>query len=272
MGADAWAYAAFIQVKIAETAIQLRDSGQLGNCEVAMTKLGKICQLGSAEMQIKNANQGLFDIVETTDPTVYGEPALWHHSSRAIRTLETNANARLRPKANKEVEEQRAMLEESGTLHLARELRHAPQRLAAICTDEAMLGVRSWITLNLTARVEGAENTLCVWLNSTAGLLMRLIHSNRPYLGRSGIPHELAETMPVLDVSTLDNDQREAGRKIFDDLRRRKLKGFGEIDEDEVRIELDERLWTEVLRAADTSHVTRLRKALANEPTMTTRH
>ena len=91
-GADAWAYAAFIQVRIAETAIQLRDSGQLGNCEVAMTKLGKLCQLGPAEMQIKNANQGLFDIVETMDPTVYGEPALWHHSSRAIRTLETSAN------------------------------------------------------------------------------------------------------------------------------------------------------------------------------------
>ena len=272
LGTEAWAYTTFIQGKITEAAIRLRDAGQLGNCEVTMTRLGNLCRLGPAEMQIKNENQGLFDIVETADPTVYGEPALWHHSAQAIRTLETSANARLRPKADREEEEQSAMLDEAGTLHVARELGHAPQRLAAVCTDEAMLGVRSWITLNLKTPVEGGANTLCLWLNSTAGLLMRLIHANRPYLGRSGLPHELAETMPVLDVRKLDNDQREAGRKIFEDLRNRELKGFGEIDEDDVRIEIDERLWTDVLGAANTNALTRLRRALANEPTMTTRH
>ena len=272
LGTEAWAYTTFIQEKITEAAIRLRDAGQLGDCEVTMTKLGDLCRFGPAEMQIKNENQGLFDIVETTDPTVYGEPALWHHSAQAIRTLKTSANARLRPKADRGEEEQRAMLDEAGTLHVARELGHAPQRLAAVCTDEAMLGVRSWITLNLKTPVEGAEETLCLWLNSTAGLLMRLIHANRPYLGRSGVPHELAETMPVLDVSKLSASQRAAGRKIFDDLRNRTLKGFGEIDEDEVRIELDERLWTEVLKAPDTTAVTKLRKALAREPTMTARH
>ena len=272
LGADAWAYAAFIQVRIAEAAIGLRDAGQLGDCEITMTRLGKLCRLGPAEMQIKNENQGLFDISETADPTVYGEPALWHHSAQAIRTLETCANARLRPKADRGAEEQQAMLDEAGRLHIARELGHAPQRLAAVCTDESMLGVRSWITLNLNARDEGAEKTLCLWLNSTAGLVMRLIHANRPYLGRTGLPHELAETMPVLDVSKLSASQRTAGRKIFDDLRNRILKGFGEIDEDEVRIELDERLWTEVLKAPDTTAVKKLRKALAREPTMSARH
>ena len=272
LGSEAWAYATFIQGKIAETAINLRDGGRLGKCKVTMTTLGKLCRFGPAEMQIKNENQGLFDIVETSEPTAYGEPALWHHSAKTIRTLETTANARLRAKADRGAEEQEAMLNESGTLHVALELGHAPQRLAAVCTDEIMLGVRSWSTLNLKAPREGAEETLCLWLNSTAGLLMRLIHANRPYLGRTGVPHELAETMPVLDVSKLNNNQRKAGRKIFGDLRKRELKGFGEINEDEVRIELDERLWTEVLRASDADAVSQLRKALANEPTMTARH
>ena len=272
LGADAWAYATFIQGGVTETAIALRDGGHLGKCRVPMTKLGNLCKFGPYEMQIKNPKQGLFDIVETTDPTAYGEPALWHHSGSAMRRLETGANARLRPKADKSEEKQCAMLDQADRLHVARELRHAPQRLAAVCTDEPMLGVRSWITLNMKTRAQGAEETLCLWLNSTAGLLMRLIHANRPYLGRSAIPHELAETMPVLDVSKLDSSQCNAGRKIYNDLRNRELKGFGEIDEDEVRIELDERLWTEVLKAADTTAGTKLRKALAKEPTMTARH
>ena len=76
----------------------------------------------------------------------------------------------------------------------------------------------------------------------------------------------------MLDVRKLKGNQRKAGRKVFNDLRNRVLKGFGKIDEDEIRIELDERLWTGVLDADDTTAVTKLRKALAKEPTMTARH
>ena len=38
------------------------------------------------------------------------------------------------------------MLEELGRLHVARELRHAPQRPAAVRTDEAMLGVTEHVS------------------------------------------------------------------------------------------------------------------------------
>ena len=60
----------------------------------------------------------------------------------------------------------------------------APQRLAAVLADRPMLGVRSWVTLALRENAPAMEKTLCLWLNSTLGLLLRILHGNSPYLGR----------------------------------------------------------------------------------------
>ena len=126
------------------------------------------------------------------------------------------------------------MLKEAGRLHIARELRHAPQRLAAVYTSEPMLGVRSWITANMKKDRVGAEEALCLWLNSTPGLLLRLCNANRPYLGRSALPHELMRTLPVLNIETLSNKQLRRACAIFSKLKDKSLKGFGELASDPV--------------------------------------
>ena len=65
---------------------------------------------------------------------------------------------------------------------------------------------------------DGAEEVLCLWLNSTLGLLLRLVHANRPYLGRSGLPHELTQTMRVIDANRLNDQKLQIGKQIFADL------------------------------------------------------
>ena len=102
------------------------------------------------------------------------------------------ANARLTERPDKSADAQAEMLQRAGRLQLARELGHAPQRVAAALADEAMLGVRSWITLLPRQLEPGKEEALCLWLNSTPGLLLRILCANRPYLGRSAVPHEVA--------------------------------------------------------------------------------
>ena len=164
------------------------------------------------------------------------------------------------------------MLKEAGRLHIARELRHAPQRLAAVYTSEPMLGVRSWITANMKKDRVGAEEALCLWLNSTPGLLLRLCNANRPYLGRSALPHELMRTLPVLNIETLSNKQLRRACAIFSKLKDKSLKGFGELASDPVRRELDRRLFAEVLGHNETDTIDRLATALNSEPTMTARH
>ena len=268
----AWAQTTFMQSALTVTALKLRETGTIGRSEVPMTTLDDVCALGPYEMQIKNPGQGLFHIVETADPTAMGHPALWHHSGRRIVTLEVTANARLRARVDRNRDDQEAMLTAAGRLQIARELRHAPQRLAAVCTPERMLGVRSWITLRPLKPADGLEETLCLWLNSTLGLLLRLIHANRPYLGRTALPHELAYRLPVLDVRQLDTEQLQAGKRMFSDLARQKLEGVASLAEDETRRELDRRLISEVLGLDESDVVERTARALALEPLLTSRH
>ena len=276
LDAGAWTFATFMQGRLADLARTLanEESWWVDGREYAIpiTELGDICELGPYHMQVKNPTQGLFDIVETEDPTRTGSPAIWHHRSDRIRTIETGANARLQKRPDKDPNSQSEMLARASRLHLAGELRHAPQRVAAVLTEQAMLGVRSWITLSPKQPSAGKEEALCLWLNGTLGLLLRIVHANRPYLGRSSTPHELARRIPVLDVDRLTVDQLEAARKLFEDLRRRPLLGFAHVATDPARRELDHRFFREVLGHSADAELDQLSEMLNREPTLTTRH
>lgn len=267
-----WAYATFIQSGLTEAALNLRDNGILGKSVIQLQSLEHDWITGPAEMQIKNKKQGLFKIRETSDPTALGHPALWHHKGKHIHTLRAKSNARLRERRDRDEVKQQEMLDQGGRIQLARELRHAAQRVAAVCTEEPMLGVRSWISLKARKPRSGVEETLCLWLNSTPGLILRLIHANRPYLGRTSLPHELAQTLPLLDVSALSAKQLKAAKSLFADLESRSLKGIAELAKDETRRDLDRRLLTDVLYIHEVSEVERVAEALAREPVITVRH
>ena len=271
-----WWYSAFRQGWLVQVASRVLGDGKLrvGDLEwrVPVAKLSSLCDLGPYHMQVKNPTHGLFDIVASGDPTRPGHPALWHHQAKRITSLETGANARLRERRGVDSDRQSAMLARAGRLHVASELRHAPQRLAAVLTDERMIGVSSWITLRPSAPGPGKEEALCLWLNSTPGLLLRILHSNRPYLGRSRLPHELAEGLPVLDVNSLTKAQTAAAQEIFNDLKSKQLQGFAHLFADPVRREIDHRLCRDVLGQDAPAAIDRLAQALNREPTLTVRH
>ena len=270
-----WFHGTFLRGRLTSATvgfIQGRRVGPAGEAGVALRKLGEVCEFGPYEMQIKNPTQGLFEIVETDDATSAGHPALWHHKSSQICCLEHSANARLLPRPDRDAPAQAVMLGKAGRLHLARGLRHAPQRLAAVITDERMLGVTSWITLLPKNPRPGAEEVLCLWLNGTVGMLLRVAGANRPYLGRSVVPSEVAQQMLVLDIDSLTDDQLASAKNIHRELSSLELQGFAHIGDDPQRRLLDRRLWEEVLRSEMASEVDQLAKVLQLEPLMTTRH
>lgn len=190
-----------------------------------------------------------------------------------MTTLKAAANAKLRRRKGKSRAEQDKMLKQASHLQIASDLGHAPQKLAAIYTKEPMLGVRSWISLKMKNPHDGAEEVLCLWLNSTLGLLLRLVHANRPYLGRSGLPHELTQTLRAIDTNCLTDQQLQIGKQILADLADKSLAGFAKLTSDPIRRELDHRLMTDLLMLPDAANtVERLAKMLAHEPLLTTRH
>jgi hypothetical protein len=187
-------------------------------------------------------------------------------------TLETGANARLWPRTGGDPIGQSEMLARASRLQLASELGLAPQRVAAVVSEQAALGVSSWITLSTKRPSDGKEEALCLWLNGTLGLLLRIVHGNRPYLGRSRVPHELAQTLPVLNVDRLSESQLAAASQVFDDLRRKPLQGFSDLASDPVRRELDHRFLKEVLGYSAEAQLDRVAEMLNREPTLITRH
>ncbi|MXW20206.1 MAG: SAM-dependent DNA methyltransferase [Gammaproteobacteria bacterium] len=253
LAGGAWFWAAFVQPDLVMRAERLRQRDYGATRQIPVTTISQIAELGPYHMQVKNPKHGLFTITETNDPLRAGDPALWHYSAEREIRLEVTANARLERRADRDKEKQDAMLARKSRLHIASDLRFAPQRLAAVLTDKSMLGVRSWVTLAFHREAPGKEEALCLWLNSTPGLLLRILHGNRPYLGRSSVPHELIRTMPVLDVNLLSDEQLGAALRIFEDLKDRTLKGFSQILDDPVRQELNARLCEEVLAGAANS-------------------
>ena len=272
----AWTFSTFMQGRLAVLARALADEGTwcVGDLEytIPIAQLEGICDLGPYHMQIKNPKHGLFEIVDTDDPTREGSPAIWHHRSDRVTTLETGANARLRPRPDRDTNQQSEMLARASRLQLASELGHAPQRAAAVLTERAALGVSSWITLLPKQSSHGKEEALCLWLNGTLGLLLRIVHANRPYLGRSRLPHELAQTLPVLDVDQLSGSQLAAASQVFEELRREPLQGFAKLCSDPVRRELDHRFFKEVLGYAVDTELDLVAEMLNREPALTTRH
>lgn len=267
----AWHQVVFTQAALTDSVMEmLAQDGPL-SVPVPVTPLGTIADLGPYHMQIKGKG-GLFDCEEAA-PGTLDIPAMWHHSHVCLTTLGTDPNAVLTRRPNRQTEQDR-MLERAGRLHLAAELGHAPQRFAATMTTRKALGVSSWITLLPKQPRPGAEEALCLWLNGTLGLVLRIAHANRPYLGRSRVHHELAQTMPVLDVTRLADHRLLAAEALFSGLAGRELQGFANIATDPVRCELNERFVTEVLggTSADVARVGDLTAALAQEPLMTTRH
>ena len=276
LGNRGWSEATFVQGRLYSIASKLAAYGEWdarrADSRIPITRLIELCEFGPYHMQVRNPKQGLFEAEATADRTRAGHPALWHHESRHITRLGAQANARLVERSDRDPNAQSKMLEKAGYLQLACELRHAPQRVAAVLTDEAMLGFSSWITLRARNPDKGKEEALCLWLNSSLGLLLRVVHANRPYLGRSRLPHGVAKSLPVLDIDALSDTQREAAFKLYHDMKHKPLLGFAHLAMDRVRRELDHRLFEEVLGCSVEKEIDQLAKMLNLEPTITARH
>lgn len=115
------------------------------------------------------------------------------------------------------------------------------------------------------------EKAMCVWLNSTLGIVSYWMVSNRTQNGRGRTTVTAIPDIPVLDVTKLSEAQLAAAAQIFDDLKERTLLPANEAWQDQVRQELDQRLLTEVLRIDDKAveQLGILRRQWCSEPTVT---
>ena len=212
-------------------------------------------------------SRGPYRIVETGHS---GRPAIWHHQADQVTHLAANANARLLVKPGR-VSDADQLWECSGRLHVALELRLASQRISATWAEQPMLGIRSWNTLKMRDTLQSCmshERALTLWFNSTLGLLLRILHGNRPYLGRVSLPIEVLRELPVIDVRQLTTANLSSIDRLWEEIAPQLLLPFANAEADDARKVIDDRLATEIFhmnrQAVDQLHA--LRRRLVAEP------
>ena len=206
---------------------QLKDVGHRGN---------------DHQLFISAAHKGPFTKAEASPTATY--PSLWNHNAKNEERMVCVPDSQMRVRRGME-ERANELWQTASRSHLTMDFRFTSQPLSVAFTDRKSIGGRAWP--NVIFADERYDYAFTVWSNCTLGLLSRWWHSSRQQDGRGQISIRAAETLPILDLRALTDDQLATARDIFDDFRQRDLKPAYLADADENRALLDRRVICDLL-------------------------
>ena len=129
--------------------------------------------------------------------------------------------------------------------HLNLDFTFGSQALAAAFTDRESIGGRVWP--NVIFSDKRYDYAFSVWGNSTLGLLSYWWHSSRQQSSKAGMTVRSADSLPVLDLRALTDEQLRTAEVIFNEFRDKELKPAYLADADPNRALLDRRVVCELL-------------------------
>ena len=144
------------------------------------------------------------------------------------------------------MEEDAAVVWDTATrAHLNRDFTFGSQALAVAFTDQESIGGRIWP--NVIFSDIRYDYAFAVWGNSTLDLLSYWWHSSRQQSSKANMTIRSAESLPVLDLRSLTDDQLLTAEKIFDEFRDKDLLPAYLADADPNRALLDRRVICDLL-------------------------
>lgn len=250
--------------------------------EVAMVPLSDVAQLGPYHLDINGGPprpgrppRGPFIIRPLSVGEVPTHPVLWSHTAAKERTLvlEADGAGYKHPKAPKEHFNRIAST--ATWLHFNLDWRFNSQALGAAWTDKCTLGGRAWPTIRLLTRDRAKDQALALllWLNTTPGILVRWLWSNKQQIGRGIITLETLISLPVLDTRTLSEGQLLRCGTVLEVMRQEHFQPIHLLHQDPARARLDETFLRDILGwpapwFGEHGTMTLLRQKLAAEPTI----
>ena len=211
-------------------------------------QLGELGERGPLDRDINGTEQsgkhrGPFDIeeIQSEIPTY---PVLWAHNIQRERTL-TVAPDREGFVRSGMRDQAKEIWSTACRLHFNRDFRLNSQSLVACLTEEATIGGRAWPSFQLQA--SQFEEILCLWANTTLGLVAFWWQGTTQQAGRVGLTLSRLPTLPVLDPRCLDTQQLEAVAKLFAEFKGQEFRPANEAYRDDVRQALDQAVLVDVL-------------------------
>ncbi len=270
---DGWSISRIREFSITQCAYQLANGRiwfpqQQEPIEIFMTSVGEIATIQSYDHRSRSV--GPFDVITgSSNEDLY--PGLWHVNSENQRALLVSPDCHGIIRSDSWDRAQR-VLENIGRVHHNVALHFNTNSLAALFTDAPTIGVNLLPTVKFNSPLYDYVWTL--WGNSTLGFLCYWMHSNKRHSGRGLVRLRALRAMPTLDIRKLDTIALQNAQRIFEELKHKKMLPFNQMDEDEVRHELDRRLLSEVLGFTEGTHpevhtgIHRLRERLCAEPSI----
>ncbi len=200
--------------------------------------LSNVGELGLVHRDITGTpDRGPFEKIRYSPTATY--PALWNHSAQAEKRILCLPDSELIVRKGMEDKAVRVWSTASRS-HISLDFRFTSQALAASLTENATLGGTAWP--NVVFPDSRFDYAFGVWSNSTLGLLAYWWHSNRQQDGRSRATIRSIETMPMLDLRTLNDQQFDIAEAIFDEFREKDFLPAYLADVDTNRAKLDQRV------------------------------
>ena len=238
--------------------------------EVPMISVDYIATMGFNHRTIRDPSWGAFEMEDgCSDTDMY--PGLGHLDSDNQRAMVVEADCHGIIRSGR-YEKAQEILERSSRIHHNASLQFNANSLAVLFTEQVSLGIGT--LPNVVFDNPLSEYVWTLWGNSTLGLLCYWVHCNKRQQGRGLMFTEALRSMPTLDVRQLDETALQNAQSIFEEMKHKKMLPFNQMDEDEVRWELDRLLLSKVLGFGEDTHpevhegVRILRERLSKEPSI----
>ena len=241
-----WSAVRLSDSSVAQTAYALSQSrfwlpGIASSLELNVATLRDVGRRGWHDINIAGST-GPFTKAPPSPTATY--PSLWSHNAKKETRMVCLPDSQLLVKTGMEDRASVAWITAS-RVHINRDFRFNSQPLTAAFTEYPSIGGRAWP--NVLFQDRRFDYAFTVWANSTLGLLCFWWNSNRQVAGRGTSTVSAVESLPVLDLRALTDEQLRAAEVVFNEFRDKDLKPAYLADTDPNRALLDWRVICDLL-------------------------
>ncbi|MDE0196636.1 MAG: hypothetical protein OXK78_00485 [Caldilineaceae bacterium] len=252
--APVWRSVRVSDYSVAQTACALTQSslwlpGCADPAELKTSLLGEVGALGLVDRDITGPApkpglppRGPFDKVPPSPTATY--PSLWNHDAKNETRMVCDPDSQLQVRQGMEHDAEEVW-DTASRAHINRDFTFGSQALAVAFTVKESIGGRVWPNVIFSDR--RFDYAFALWGNSTLGLLSYWWHSSRQQSSKASITIRSAESLPVLDLRCLTDEQLCIAEKVFEEFRDKDLTPAYLADADPYRALLDRRVICDLL-------------------------
>lgn len=194
-------------------------------------------------------------------------PAIWGHDSYSRTRILEKPNAWLQPlseaKAGRPLRNAEHLWKKASRLLLVERMRLTTMRMTSMLSPHAVLS-NTWWPVLLKDRVRRAamEKALCLWLNSTLGIMILMgdrVETQGPWIK---FKKPILQDLLVVDIYSLRGRQLTSILRCFDSVAKTDLMPIPALETDDTRRRIDDAFCA----ALDLPDLAELRGMLAHEP------